>query len=333
MANSPSREAALWDVPCQLARWERTPHVRDMLADLHWHGPGTPPSPGSAQPSPLAEITESIFGFHFSASDIIINWTTPPSSPRDSPWRTEGGNPLRRDLEHFTPYPNPTWRSMGHLRPSLRPPTKPPATQITPSRDPLPIHTPAPQRPIAFEQESEMSSLEREQTLWCTPNPPWDMGSPEPEWIRRVTYDEEEGVELTAGLPKDFSRREEDTTRWILAMKAYFIINGDTYDEKAWILVTLNKMSTRKGATFAEGWYLWLTNDDIPLEQKTFEKLDEDFHWAFIPKDLEDWTCQEVYSLTMEQFKGDFDQYASAFRLAQAYSGIDLGRILVDVLQ
>ena len=82
------------------------------------------------------------------------------------------------------------------------------------------------------------------------------MGSPEPEWIRRVTYDEEEGVELTAGLPKDFSRREEDATRWILAMKAYFIINGDTYDEKAWILVTLNKMSTRKGATFVEGWYL-----------------------------------------------------------------------------
>ena len=43
-------------------------------------------------------------------------------------------------------------------------------------------------------------------------------------------------------------------------------------------LVTLNKMSVGRGATFAEGWYLKLTNHDIPLDQKTFAKLDEDFH-------------------------------------------------------
>ena len=36
---------------------------------------------------------------------------------------------------------------------------------------------------------------------------------------------------------------------------------------------------------------------------------------------------------TMEQFKGDFDQYASAFRPAQAHSRIDLDSILVDTLQ
>ena len=35
----------------------------------------------------------------------------------------------------------------------------------------------------------------------------------------------------------------------------------------------------------------------------------------------------------MEQFKGDFDQYTSAFRLAQACSRIDLDSILVDTLQ
>ena len=47
-------------------------------------------------------------------------------------------------------------------------------------------------------------------------------------------------------------------------------------------------MGTGRGATFAKGWYLKLDNDDIPLDQKTFVKLDEDFHQAFIPKDLED---------------------------------------------
>ena len=103
------------------------------------------------------------------------------------------------------------------------------------------------------------------------------MGSPEPEQIRRITYDEEE-VELTAGLPKDFSGKEEDAMRWILAMTAYFIINEDTYNEKAQILIMLNKMSTGRGATFAKGWYLKLANNDIPSDQKTFLKLNKDFH-------------------------------------------------------
>ena len=35
----------------------------------------------------------------------------------------------------------------------------------------------------------------------------------------------------------------------------------------------------------------------------------------------------------MEQFKGNFNQYASTFRLAQACSGINLDSILVDTLQ
>ena len=110
-------------------------------------------------------------------------------------------------------------------------------------------------------------------------------------------------------------------------------VSRETYDEKPQTLVTLNNMSTERGATFTEGWYLKLANNDIPPNQKTFTKLDEDFHQAFIPKDLEGWACQEVNSLTMEQFRGDFDQYSSAFRLAQAWSGIDLDSILVDALQ
>ena len=35
----------------------------------------------------------------------------------------------------------------------------------------------------------------------------------------------------------------------------------------------------------------------------------------------------------MEQFHGDYDQYATAFRLAQACSRINLDNILVDTLQ
>ena len=132
-----------------------------------------------------------------------------------------------------------------------------------------------------------MSSTEGEHNPWHTPDLP-DMGRmefdprveeyPEYEQIRRITYDDKEGVELATGLPEDFSGREEDATRWVLSMKAYFTINGDTYDERAQTVVMLNKMSTGRGATFAEGWYLRLANDDISPNQKTFVKLDEDFH-------------------------------------------------------
>ena len=39
---------------------------------------------------------------------------------------------------------------------------------------------------------------------------------PEPEWVGRITYDDEDGVELTTGLPGNFSGKEENATRWIL---------------------------------------------------------------------------------------------------------------------
>ena len=35
----------------------------------------------------------------------------------------------------------------------------------------------------------------------------------------------------------------------------------------------------------------------------------------------------------MDQFNGYFDQYTTAFKLAQACSGIDIDSILVDALQ
>ena len=81
-----------------------------------------------------------------------------------------------------------------------------------------------------------------------------------------MEYDEE-GEELTAGLSTDFSGRGEDATRWILAMMGYFIINKDTYDKKAKVPTTLNKMSNGRGATFSEGWYHKVLNKDLQKAQ------------------------------------------------------------------
>ena len=117
-------------------------------------------------------------------------------------------------------------------------------------------------------------------------------------------------------------------------MKAYFVINDKVYTEDATtVLIFLNKLSKGRGATFAEGWYMKLANPGIPDSEKTFKKLCKAFEEAFVPKDLKDWACQTVYSLSMDQFNGDFDEYSTAFKLAQARCGVDDDSILVDALQ
>ena len=49
---------------------------------------------------------------------------------------------------------------------------------------------------------------------------------------------------LKAGLPGNFSGREEDANLWLLTMKAYFALNPSQYEDKPKnkILVLLNKM-------------------------------------------------------------------------------------------
>ena len=76
-----------------------------------------------------------------------------------------------------------------------------------------------------------------------------------------------------------------------------------------------------------------LANPGIPDSEKTFKKLCKAFEEAFIPKDLKDRARQTVYSLSMDKFKGDFDEYSTTFKLAQARCGVDDDSILVDALQ
>ena len=141
-------------------------------------------------------------------------------------------------------------------------------------------------------------------------------------------------AEIKTGLLDDFSRKNEDAMCWLLAMKAYFGMNEEIYKEKQnVVLVFLNKMSKGRRGTFTEGWYLKLVDTAIPKSEKTFKKLCDAFEETLIPKDVKDQACQTVYSLTMDQFNGDFNQYATAFRLAQAHSGVNLNSILVDALQ
>ena len=141
-------------------------------------------------------------------------------------------------------------------------------------------------------------------------------------------------TEFKAGLPEDFSGKNEDATRWLLAMKAYFVINERVYTKDATtVLIFLNKLSKGRGATFAKGWYMKLANLGIPDSENTFKKLCKAFEEVFVSKDLKDRARQTVYSLSMDQFNGDFDEYSTAFKLAQTRCGVDDDSILVDALQ
>ena len=59
--------------------------------------------------------------------------------------------------------------------------------------------------------------------------------------------------ELKAGLPKDFFGNSEDSNRWMLSLQAYFEINSSVYNNKAKLLIALNKMSKGRGKPFLEG--------------------------------------------------------------------------------
>ena len=76
-----------------------------------------------------------------------------------------------------------------------------------------------------------------------------------------------------------------------------------------------------------------LANPGIHDSEKTFKKLCRAFEEAFVPKDLKDRAHQMVYSLCMNQFNGDFDEYSTTFKLAQACCGVNNDSILVDALQ
>ena len=96
-------------------------------------------------------------------------------------------------------------------------------------------------------------------------------------------------TKFKAGLPEDFSGKNDDATCWLLAMKAYFVINARIYmEDVTTILIFLNKLRKGRGATFAEGWYMKLANPAITESEKTFKKLCKAFEEAFIPKDIKD---------------------------------------------
>ena len=177
------------------------------------------------------------------------------------------GSPSREGGDRRTHSP---WRNLN-IPPQCESPAALEPLPITISTLPEPSLEPVPDPNIVITSESEEETYE-----------PAEDNCMEVALMSRPT-------EFKAGLPEDFSGKNDDAMHWLLAMKAYFTMNNEIYkEEKTTVLIFLHKLSKGRGSTFAEGWYLKLANPANPESEKTFKKLCRAFEEAFIPKDIKD---------------------------------------------
>ena len=122
-------------------------------------------------------------------------------------------------------------------------------------------------------------------------------------------------AELKAALPSDFSGKEDDATRWIKAMKAYFTLNATLYSsDAAKIMTTLNKMSGGRGAPYTETWYDRLSDSTVPNSEKTFDKFVDDFETTFYPFDTKITAHNQLRTLRQRSFKEKDSSTNSGFQ-------------------
>ena len=128
--------------------------------------------------------------------------------------------------------------------------------------------------------------------------------------------------ELKAALQADFSGKNDGVTRWIKAMKAYFILNSTLYSsDAAKIMTTLNNMSSGRGAPYAETWYDKMAGTSIANSEKTFDKFTLDFESMFYPFDTQVTAHNKLLTLRQMSFKekngetnDGFQQYITNFQ-------------------
>ena len=130
--------------------------------------------------------------------------------------------------------------------------------------------------------------------------------------------------ELKAGLPEDFSRNSEDLNRWMLSLQAYFEINSSVYNNKAKLLIALNKMSKGRGKPFLEGWFYKLNDATIPDSEKTWDKMVASFKMTFYPFDIQNKARRTMNCLiqNLRDHEEGFQKYVVDFQLAAAQTGI-----------
>ena len=113
-------------------------------------------------------------------------------------------------------------------------------------------------------------------------------------------------------------------------MKAYFTLNSTIYSSNAAkIMTTLNKMSSGRGAPYAETWYDRMADTSIANSEKTFNKFTLDFESTFYPFNTQVTAHNKLLTLRQTSFKektgetnNGFQQYITDFQNLSMKSGI-----------
>ena len=101
-------------------------------------------------------------------------------------------------------------------------------------------------------------------------------------------------------------------------------MNSSVYDDKAKLLMALNKMSKEKGKLFSEGGFYKFNNATIPDNKKTWEKMVANFKTTFYPFDIQNKARRTMNCLVqnLRDYEKGFQKCIVDFQLAIVQTGI-----------
>ena len=110
----------------------------------------------------------------------------------------------------------------------------------------------------------------------------------------------------------------------MLSLQAYFKMNSSIYNDKAKLLIALNKISKGRGKPFSEGWFYKLNNATIPENEKTWDKMVASFKMTFYPFNIQNKARRTMNCLVqnLRDHEKGFQKYVTDFQLAIAQTGI-----------
>ena len=109
-------------------------------------------------------------------------------------------------------------------------------------------------------------------------------------------------------------------------------MNSSVYNDKAKLLMVLNKMSKGREKPFLEGWFYKLSDATIPDSEKTWDKMVASFKMTFYPFDIQNKARRTMNRLVqkLRDHKEGFQKYIVDFQLAAAQTEIKDEETLIE---
>ena len=109
-------------------------------------------------------------------------------------------------------------------------------------------------------------------------------------------------------------------------------MNSSVYNDKAKLLIALNKMIKGREKPFSEGWFYKLNDTTIPDSEKTWDKMVASFKTTFYPFDIQNKARKAMNCLVqnLRDHEEGFQKYVVDFQLATAQTGIKDEETLIE---